>query len=139
MADGKVEFELVSPERLLYAEPVDMVVVPGEEGNFGVLPGHAPFLSAVRPGIIDVFQGDEINERIFVAGGFAEVTAERCTVLAEEALPVADIDTAAVETELAGLREEVADAGTDEARTAAEARVRVAEAKIEAVNWVAAG
>jgi ATP synthase, F1 epsilon subunit (delta in mitochondria) len=85
----QVQFELVSPERLLVSRPVEMVVVPGVEGDFGVLPGHAPLISEVRPGVIAVFEGGKVEERIFVAGGFAEVTAERCTVLAEQALPSA--------------------------------------------------
>ena len=81
MAD-KVEFELVSPEKLLVSQPVDMVVVPGSEGNFGVLAGHSPFISTIRPGVIDIFEGERIVDRIFIAGGFAEVTETRCTVLA---------------------------------------------------------
>ena len=85
MAD-KVEFELVLPERLLVSEGADMVVVPGEEGDFGVLPGHALFLSGVRAGTIEIYNGETISDRIFVAGGLAEVTGERCTVLAEEAV-----------------------------------------------------
>ena len=68
MAD-KVQFELVSPEKLLLSEAVDMVVVPGTEGNFGVLPGHALFISTVRPGVIDVYEDKNISERIFVSGG----------------------------------------------------------------------
>ena len=64
-----------------------MVVVPGTEGNFGVLPGHAPLISTIRPGTIDIYEGNAIAERIFVAGGIAEVTPERCTVLADEAMP----------------------------------------------------
>ena len=72
MAD-KVQFELVSPEKLLLSEAVDMVVVPGSEGNFGVLPGHSLLISTVRPGFIDVYDGAVISERIFVSGGFAEV------------------------------------------------------------------
>jgi F-type H+-transporting ATPase subunit epsilon len=99
MAD-QVQFELVSPERLLVSRPVEMVVVPGVEGDFGVLPGHAPLISEVRPGVISVFEGGKVEERIFVAGGFAEVTAERCTVLAEQALPIAEIDRGAVEADL---------------------------------------
>jgi F-type H+-transporting ATPase subunit epsilon len=78
----KVEFELVSPERLLVAKAVDMVVVPGTEGDFGVLRGHAPLISTLRLGVIDIHDAGAVAERIFVAGGFAEVTAERCTVLA---------------------------------------------------------
>ena len=72
MPDNKVEFELVSPERLLVAQPVDMVVVPGGDGDFGVLPGHAPLISTVRPGVIEIYEGNAVSDRIFVAGGFAE-------------------------------------------------------------------
>ena len=93
---GKTTFELVSPERLLLSQPVDMVVVPGSEGLFAALIGHAPFITTLRPGVIDVWDGDRIIERIFVGGGFAEVTQERCVVLAETATPVGDIDRARV-------------------------------------------
>ena len=95
-----VQFELVTPEQLLVSRDVDMVVVPGTEGNFGVLPGHAPLISTIRPGTIDIYEGNAIAERIFVAGGFAEVTPERCTVLADEALPPDTLDRAELETEL---------------------------------------
>ena len=84
-----IEFELVSPERLLKSEPVEMVVVPGTEGDIGVLPGHSLLIAAVRPGVIDIHEGGSVKESIFVAGGCAEVSPERCTVLAEEAVPVA--------------------------------------------------
>ena len=127
---GTVEFELVSPERLLLSEQVAMVVVPGEEGNFGVLPGHAPLISTVRPGVIDVYASRaEVSSRIFVAGGFAEVTPERCTVLAEEAVPVGEIDGAAVAQQVADLTEDVADAKSDAERRAAETALAVAKAK----------
>src|SRR5207244_6819350 len=87
MAD-RVQFELVTPERLIVSTDVDMVVVPGSEGNFGVLPGHSPLISTIRPGTVDLYdQGrTTITERIFVVGGIAEVTPERCTVLADEAI-----------------------------------------------------
>lgn len=91
MAD-KVAFELVSPERLLASVQADMVVVPGEEGDFGVLPDHAPFLSLLRPGVISVYQGDRVEQRVFVGGGFAEVNERGCTVLAEDAQPVGELD-----------------------------------------------
>src|SRR5579863_1427288 len=99
MAD-KVKFELVSPERLLLSEDVHMVVVPGGEGNFGVLPGHALLISTVRPGIIDVYKASRVSERIFVSGGFAEVTPERCTVLADEAMPLSALNRAEIEESL---------------------------------------
>ena len=125
MASDKVEFELVSPERLLLSEQVDMVVVPGAEGDFGVLPRHAPLISTLRPGVIRVFEGREVKERIFVAGGFAEVTPERCTVLAEEAVPVAEIDAGKLEQELKNLGEDLADATTDEENAAIAKRIAV--------------
>jgi F-type H+-transporting ATPase subunit epsilon len=134
MADDKVEFELVSPERLLLSERVDMVVVPGEEGHFGVLPQHAPLISGVRPGVINVHDGGQVTERLFVAGGFAEVTPARCTVLAEQAMPVAEIDRAAAEQQLKDAREDLADAKDDAEHAAAEKRIAIAEAMIEAAS-----
>jgi F-type H+-transporting ATPase subunit epsilon len=136
MAD-KVQFELVSPEKLLLSEAVDMVVVPGAEGNFGVLPGHSLLISMVRPGVIDVYDGNEIGERIFVSGGFAEVTPERCTVLADEAMPLSSLDAATIEGEmrnlegaLANLRERSARLSGDE-REAALIELRATETKLE--------
>lgn len=101
-----IDFELVSPERLLVAKPVEMVVVPGTEGDFGVLPRHAPLIATVRPGVIQIYEGGQVVDRIFIAGGFAEVTGERCTVLAERAVPVADINRAEVEQKLRDDRED---------------------------------
>jgi F-type H+-transporting ATPase subunit epsilon len=129
MAD-KVAFELVSPERLLLSRSVDMVVVPGAEGDFGVLRGHAPLISTLRLGVIDVHDAGGVSERIFVAGGFAEVTAERCTVLAEQAVPVADLDRAGIEGEIRSLRDSLAVADGDAERGALAARIAVAEAKL---------
>ncbi|MDH5489950.1 MAG: ATP synthase F1 subunit epsilon, partial [Rhodospirillaceae bacterium] len=80
-----VEFELVAPERLVQSKSVGMVVVPCAEGDIGVLPGHAPLIGTVRPGVVDIFENDKITDRVFVSGGFVEVTPDRCTLLAEEA------------------------------------------------------
>ena len=134
MADEKVEFELVSPERLLSSEAVDMVVVPGAEGDFGVLPRHSLLISGVRTGVIQVWNGNAVTDRIFVAGGFCEVTGERCTVLAEEAVRVDDIDRNAIEAELKDLREDAADAKTPEERAAAEARIATRDAMLSAAG-----
>jgi len=128
MAADKVAFELVSPERLLKSEQVDMVVVPGAEGDFGVLPRHAPLISTLRPGVIRIFEGRDVKERIFVAGGFAEVTPERCTVLAEDAIPVGDIDAAKLDQELKELGEDLADAKSGEERAAIDRRIKVRQA-----------
>lgn len=137
MAD-KVEFELVSPEKLLVSQPVDMVVVPGGEGHFGVLAGHAPMITTVRPGVIDIFEGDRVVDRIFVAGGFAEVTETRCTVLAEQATNLSELDRAAVEQDVRDVGEDVEDAKSDSERAAAEGRLAVARAKLEAITGTTA-
>ena len=100
MAD-RVQFELVTPERLIVSAEVEMVVVPGTAGNFGVLPGHSPLISTIRPGNIDIYETRAaVSGRIFVVSGIAEVTPERCTVLAEEAMDPATLDRAATEAEL---------------------------------------
>jgi F-type H+-transporting ATPase subunit epsilon len=125
-----VQFELVTPEQLLVSRDVDMVVVPGTEGNFGVLPGHSPLISTIRPGTIDIYEGNAIVERIFVAGGLAEVTPERCTVLADEAVPPESLDRAQIEAELQTidgnmpmLRDQISHAtGTDREHLLAELR-----------------
>jgi F-type H+-transporting ATPase subunit epsilon len=133
MADH-IQFELVSPERLLVSQAVEMVVIPGAEGDIGVLPGHAPLISNVRPGMIAVFEGSKVVERIFVAGGFAEVTPERCTVLAEAATIVEDIDRATVEAEMRDAREDLAEAKDDGERSRLEQAIAVGEAKIAVLD-----
>ncbi|WP_339856491.1 F0F1 ATP synthase subunit epsilon [uncultured Nisaea sp.] len=122
------QFELVSPEKLLYSEAAEMVVVPGTEGYFGVLPRHAPMISTLEPGVIDIYQNGSVAERIFVAGGFAEVTETRCTVLAEEAQVLKDVDTAKVESDLADLRDDLKDVKTDLERERTEQRIKTLEA-----------
>jgi len=128
------QFELVSPEKLLYSEAAEMVVVPGTEGYFGVLPRHAPMISTLEPGVIDIYQNGSVAERIFVAGGFAEVTETRCTVLAEEAQVLKDVDTAKVESDLADLRDDLKDVKTDLERERTEQRIKTLEALRAAAN-----
>lgn len=112
MAD-KLHFELVSPEKLLMSADVDMVVVPGVEGDFGVLINHAPVVSTLRTGILEVHNGDQ-PDRMLVRGGFAEVNPEGLTVLAEEAMLLGEVDRAALEAELKDANEDVADAKDDD-------------------------
>ena len=137
MADSKVTFELVAPERLLVSADVDMVIVPGTEGDFGVLPGHAPLIATVRAGVIEIYDGSletkSITQRIFVAGGVAEVTETRCTVLAEQAAPVGDIKIADAQARLDAARARVNDAGADAiAKARALKDVVIAEAMVAA-------
>ncbi len=134
MAETAVQFELVSPQQLLLSEDVEMVVVPGGEGDFGVLPGHSPMISTVRPGVIHVFADGAVSSRIFVAGGFAEVTGSRCTVLAEEALPVDEIDRSDVETDLENAIADMAGADDPGEQKAAENRAVTARAKLVAID-----
>ena len=135
-ANNTIEFELVSPEKLLKSEPVEMVVIPGTEGDVGVLPGHSLLIAAVRPGVIDIHEGGQVRESIFVAGGFAEVSPERCTVLAEEAVPVADIDRAEAEKRLEDAKQALTKAGEieDGATDAAERELKTAEAMLAAAS-----
>lgn len=126
------QFELVSPEKLVLSEAVEMVVVPGSEGYFGVLPRHAPLISTLSPGVIDIHEGGSVKQRIFVAGGFAEVTGERCTVLAEEAMPLDQIDTAKADKEMADTRDVLKDVTDDVERAKLEGRIATLEAMIAA-------
>jgi len=130
----QIQFELVSPERLLLSRPVDMVVVPGTEGDFGAMASHAPFISSLRPGVIAVYENGQVTDRLFVAGGFAEVTPERCTVLAERALPVSDLNRERIDSELRDARDDLVEAKDDHDRADAERRVAVGEAMIEAMG-----
>lgn len=133
-----VEFELVSPQKLVVSEPVEMVVVPGAEGGIGVLPGHSPLIATVRPGVIDIHEAGKVKERIFVGGGFAEVSPERCTVLAEEATAVGDIDRSAAETRLSDAKQALE--GADEGATAeAERQIAIAEGLLAAADGASAG
>jgi F-type H+-transporting ATPase subunit epsilon len=128
------QFELVAPERLIYSDQAEMVVVPGSEGEFGVLPGHAPLISSVRPGIVEIYEYPAIKSkaRFFVAGGFAEVTGERCTVLSNEAMPVEEIDRETARQRLERAELDLRDAQTDAERAKADAEITVARAMIEA-------
>ena len=128
MAD-KLHFELVSPERLLRSGDVHMVVVPGAEGDFGVLAGHAPVMSTIRAGAIEVVEEEgKAAVRIFIDGGFAEVSDSGLTILAESAMPVAEIDVEATARALADAREDIRLAKSDAERHHAERLVSRYEA-----------
>lgn len=124
------QFELVSPERLVLSRDVEMVVVPGSEGYFGVLPRHAPMISTLSAGVIDIYQGGQIVDRIFVAGGFAEVTETRCTVLAEDATPLAEVDVAKTEKAIADARDFLKDTADEVERGKLEDRISGLEAML---------
>jgi F-type H+-transporting ATPase subunit epsilon len=115
-----MHFELVSPERLLISAQVQQVTVPGTEGLFTVMPNHAPVLSTLKPGVVEVVTGEGSAERIFVRGGFAEVNNAGLTVLAEVAIPLGELDSAALDEQMRNAEDDVADAQDDEKRRRAQ-------------------
>ena len=118
MADT-FSFELVSPEQLVFSSEVREVLVPGAEGDFTVLPDHAPVLSTLRPGLLDVIDGDGLEHRIFVRGGLAEVDPDNLTVLAQQAINLDRLDKSWLAQEISNAEEDVTDAKDEDARTAA--------------------
>jgi F-type H+-transporting ATPase subunit epsilon len=133
-----LQFELVSPERLLLSEQVEMVVVPGTEGNFGVLPGHALLISTVRPGLIEIYEAGKVRDRIFVAGGFAEVNPEGCTVLADEAVALPDLNRAVLEGEARELEARLNATQNEDERNFCRRQIAVVDAKLNALGSIAA-
>jgi F-type H+-transporting ATPase subunit epsilon len=134
VADKKVAFELVAPERLLASIEADMVVIPGADGDFGVLPAHAPLMSLLRPGVISVYQGDRVDRRLFVDGGFAEVNEQGCIVLAERAEPLEEIQVDGARQQLRDAEEDVGGAKGDAERERLEKTVEIARARLEAAE-----
>jgi F-type H+-transporting ATPase subunit epsilon len=114
-----LHFELVSPARLLFSGDVASVQIPGTEGEMTILPMHAPVLSTLKPGVVTVTKDGGATEKMFVRGGFAEVNASGLTVLAETAIPLADLDGAAIAAQIKNAEEDVADAKSDGARAKA--------------------
>ena len=133
--ENTFHFELVSPERLLMDMAVSAVRVPGAEGDFMVLPNHAPVMSTIRPGVLDVYEGEgKTPEQVFVRGGFAEVTPGTLVILAEEAVPVKELSKSNLKQKIINAREDLEDARTDEdKRKSQEAIARLTEL-LAAVN-----
>ena len=129
MADT-FRFELVSPERILMSADMTQVDVPGAEGDFGVLANHAPVIATLKPGVLSVKGGPDGDSEIFVRGGFAEVGPESLTVLAEQALPLDEVDAKVMAQEIQNAEEDVADAKDDVTREKAELQL----SRLQAVN-----
>ncbi|HTX48032.1 MAG TPA: ATP synthase F1 subunit epsilon [Acetobacteraceae bacterium] len=136
-----VNLEIVSPEKLLLSRPVEMVVIPAAEGDMGVLEGHTPMIVMLRGGVISLYENDRVTDTLFVAGGFAEVTPTRCTVLANEVAPVAELQRAEGERRLAAAEAQLAeiDAADVAAEELALERQQSARALIEAVDGLLTG
>ena len=115
--------ELVSPEKLLFSGDVTDVLVPGTEGEFVVMAGHMPVMTSLRPGVVDIGEADGKHTRLFVRGGFADVTNTRLTLLAEMAIPLAEFDSAKLDQQIKDASEDVADASGDAAKRVAQERL----------------
>ena len=125
------KLELVTPEKLAFSEQVTMVEIPGEEGDFGVLPGHSPFVSIIRPGIVTI-HGDHV-QRIFIAGGVAEVNTSSCTILAEQVIDMNTTSLVEVQTRLSMAHKSLEDAEGDSETAIATAEVKLCEALVAAM------
>lgn len=130
---AKLKFSLVSPEKELFSGEVDGVDVPGEEGDFGVLPNHAPVMTTIRMGTIAIKDGSEIR-RMFLRGGFADVTPEGLIILAEEAVDIAGLDAEKLAKDVRDAEEDLSDAKTDDKRTTANERLDYARGLLDALN-----
>lgn len=135
----QIDFELVSPEKLLLSEGADMVVIPGADGDIGAMYRHAPLITSLKPGVVGLYDGRTVRDRYFVAGGFAEITNERCTVLAEHPTKLSEIKQSDAEQELKDAREDVQDAKSEDERVAAERRADIADAKLRALQMAEQG
>lgn len=116
-------FELVSPERMLFSGPVDQVVVPGEDGYMTIMAAHAPVMTTLRPGIVTVSEEKGSSKRLYVRGGFADVTASGLTILAEHAIPVEEIAVDKIAGDIKDAEDDLRDAKSDDLRKKAEDRL----------------
>lgn len=128
-------FELVSPEKILISEPAWQVTIPGEEGYFGVRAGHMSLVAALKPGVVEVLskQG-AAPEKIFIMGGFADVSAANCTILAEQAVNVDEIDKAQLALDIEKLAETLKNTGELADRSVIEKKLAAANLKLEAAQ-----
>ncbi|MEK9929462.1 MAG: ATP synthase F1 subunit epsilon [Rhodospirillaceae bacterium] len=132
--NDKVDFELVSPEKLLMSTQASMVVIPGTEGDFGILAGHTDIISNIRAGIVDVYRDEIIDRRVFVSGGVAEVSEDRCTILADEAIFLEEVDRKTAEDRLSGAQRTLDESQDEASRVIAERQVAIARSLLDAVT-----
>jgi len=125
-----LRFSLVSPEKILFDQEVTMVVVPGLEGDIGVLPNHAPLLTLLRPGVVSIYEGAKVLVKLFVDGGFCEVTPERCMALVTTGTPLDTLNKTALEMEIKDLLEDREDSRTPEEQSKTDQNLEIARAKL---------
>jgi F-type H+-transporting ATPase subunit epsilon len=139
MTANTIQFELVSPEQRLMDEPAVMVVVPGEEGDIGVLVEHSHLVTTIRPGVVRIYKNDmtTITDQIFLAGGFADITPHRVTILAEEAYSLSQLNKVEIEAQLETLLNDRGLAATELEKARYDNRIEIARAKLEALAFAA--
>ena len=127
-----LDCQIISPERVAFSSSVEMVVVPAAKGALGILPGHAPLVSQLQPGVVEIYQKDQVIERIFVSGGFAHIAETNCTVLSEEVICLADILPEEVEAYIERIQTQLAEQSLDQQdRATLEENLIVSRAKME--------
>ena len=130
-----INFELVSPEERLVSDPVNMAIIPGEEGEFGVGAGHCALVAALKPGTVELYnEAGATPRKIFIAGGFADVTAENCTILAEEAVDVATLNQSEIEQKITDLNEDLSLAEEEIDKTRIIRALDLLKAKLSAIT-----
>ena len=129
----QLNLEIVSPEKLVTAKSVDMIVISGTEGDFGVLPGHAPVVSSIRPGLLEIHENDNV-EKFFVTGGFVEVLKNKVSILANEISKIDEIDIVAVENEIKDFKEKLSQTEEEIAKSLIELEIYKLESKIESTK-----
>ena len=129
----QLNLEIVSPEKLVTAKSVDMIVISGTEGDFGVLPGHAPVVSSIRPGLLEIHENNNV-EKFFVTGGFVEVLENKVSILANEISKIDEIDIVVVENEIKDLKEKLSQTEEETAKSLIELEIYKLESKIESTK-----
>ncbi len=133
--ENTFNFELVSPEQKLISEQAFQVTIPGEEGDMGVRAGHMALVATVRPGVVEVLRTEDgVKEKIFVAGGFADISQTNCTLLAEEAVPVANLNADKLAAELNSVTEHLALADSEVEKFSLNRKLEIVTAMLEAVK-----
>lgn len=134
---NKTNFELVSPEEKLVSKQAYMVTVPGDDGEFAAMPGSASLLSSLKPGLVKVYVEDREEsspDKIFITGGFADVSGEQCTILAESAQNLSDLDQADIEQTIRNLQEDLGMAKETKEKNKILEKLELQKAKLEAIT-----
>ncbi len=128
--------EIIGPEKLLLARDVDMVVIPGTEGDLGILPGHSKLITSLRGGLVDIYENDKITDRFFVSGGFAEVNGTQCAVLADSIIRQSELDPATAQAALTAAKAayDATDIADSDAYREASDRLISAQAMVDSIT-----